>query len=61
MTRIITFQEDEEIIKLVDQVVEAQGTDRSAFIRDAIRRVLADLSYLPVDTKKALGMEAKAK
>lgn len=56
-TKFIGFREDIEIIKMVDEVAEARGQDRSAFIRGAIRRVLADLSFLPENSKKALGLK----
>ncbi|NVM24017.1 MAG: hypothetical protein HWN68_19840 [Desulfobacterales bacterium] len=56
-TKFIGFREDIEIIKMVDEVAEARGQDRSSFIRGAIRRVLADLSFLPENSKKALGLK----
>jgi uncharacterized protein (DUF1778 family) len=42
--------------KLLDKVCAARGEDISDFLRRAIRKELASLSFLPEDEKKALGM-----
>ncbi|MCJ7634420.1 hypothetical protein MUP77_18765 [Candidatus Bathyarchaeota archaeon] len=42
--------------KLLDEVVKARGEDLSDFVRRAIKKELAGLSYYPDDTKKALGI-----
>jgi len=43
---------------LVDKICEARGEDLSDFVRRAIRKELASLSFLPAEEKKALGVEA---
>jgi hypothetical protein len=43
--------------ELIDQVCEARGEDISSFVRRAVRRELASLSFYPDDVKKALGLE----
>lgn len=56
----MAFRDEEEIINLIDDVVADKGIDRSDFIREAIRKRLADLSFFSEKTKKALGVrEAK--
>ena len=45
--------------ELLDEVSKARGEDISDFVRRAIRRELASLSYYPEETKKALGMPSK--
>ena len=42
--------------KLLEKVCEARGEDISDFIRRAIRKELASLSFYPEDVKKALGI-----
>ncbi|MBS7620075.1 hypothetical protein KEJ21_05465 [Candidatus Bathyarchaeota archaeon] len=42
--------------RLLESVCEARGEDLSDFVRKAIRKELAGLSYYPDDTKKALGI-----
>lgn len=42
--------------KLLDKVCKFRGEDLSDFVRRAIRKELAALSFLPVDEKKALGV-----
>lgn len=41
---------------LLDKVCEARGEDISDFVRRAIKKEFASLSYYSDDTKKALGM-----
>jgi post-segregation antitoxin (ccd killing protein) len=48
---------DYELLKRVSQ---ARGIDISAFVREAIRREFARLSYLNDETKKAFGLEANS-
>ncbi len=43
--------------KLLDQVCKARGEDLSDFIRRAIRKELAGLSFYSAETKKALGIK----
>ena len=42
--------------ELLDKVSEARGEDLSDFVRRAIKKELASLSYYPDETKKALGI-----
>jgi len=42
--------------ELLDRVCEARGEDLSDFVRLAIKKELASLSYYPAETKKALGI-----
>ena len=42
---------------LLDKVCKARGEDLSDFVRRAIRKELAALSFFDDDTKKALGVE----
>jgi Protein of unknown function (DUF1778) len=42
--------------ELLDRVSEARGEDLSDFVRRAIKKELASLSYYPAETKKALGL-----
>ena len=51
----MAFREEHEIIDLVDHVVADKGIDRSDFIREAVRKRLAELSFFSEQTKKALG------
>lgn len=49
-------QEDRE---LLDRVCIARGEDLSDFVRRAIRKELAALSFFTSETKKALGMKGE--
>lgn len=42
--------------ELLERVCEARGEDLSDFVRRAIKRELASLSYYSDETKKALGV-----
>jgi thymidylate synthase ThyX len=46
----------EKINELLEHVVLARGEDKSSFIRRSIYTELARLSFLPEETKKALGI-----
>jgi metal-responsive CopG/Arc/MetJ family transcriptional regulator len=54
--KYVAFRDEQEIINLIDAVVADKGIDRSDFIREAIRKRLADLSFFSEKTKKALGV-----
>lgn len=43
--------------ELLEKVCKARGEDLSSFIRRAIRKELASLSFYSEDVKKALGVE----
>lgn len=44
---------------LLSKVCRARGEDLSDFVRRAIRKELAALSFLPDEDKKALGIEVE--
>lgn len=46
--------------ELLERVCKARGEDISDFIRRAVRKELASLSYYPDETKKALGISVPA-
>jgi uncharacterized protein (DUF1778 family) len=45
-----------EDVELLKKVSKARGEDLSDFVRRAVYKELADLSFLPEDQKKALGI-----
>ena len=55
--KYIAFRDETTIIELIDKIARERGIDRSDFIREAIRRRLADLSFFNEETKKALGIK----
>lgn len=57
LKKFVAFREKIEIVNLLDQVVASKGIDRSDFIREAVRKRLADLSFLSPIDKKALGVK----
>jgi len=46
----------QELYSLLSRVAESRGEDVSDFVRRAVYKELAGLSYLPEDQKKALGI-----
>ena len=54
--KYVAFKDEEEIIELIDYVVAVKGINRSGFIREAIRKRLAELNFFSEETKKALGV-----
>lgn len=48
-------------IDLLRKVTKARGEDLSSFVRRAVYKELADLSYLSEEQKKALGIKDKEK
>jgi len=60
MTNKIVFARmDEETVALVKNVSDSRGENLSTFVRRAVLRELARLSYLTKEKKKALEMTAK--
>jgi hypothetical protein len=53
----ITVRMKQKDRKLLEKVCDARGEDLSHFIRRAIRKELASLSFYPEETEKALGLE----
>lgn len=43
-------------VELLKRVARARGEDLSDFVRRAVYKELADLSFLPEEQKKALGV-----
>lgn len=43
----VSFDEDIDIMRRVDEIAEAEGTSRAAIIRRAIRRMLLSLTTVP--------------
>ena len=54
--KMIGVRMPSEHIVLLKKVCKARGEDLSDFVRRAIYRELADLSFLPEEHKKALGL-----
>ncbi len=55
MTKSIIFARmDEKEVQLIKKVAKARGEDLSDFVRRAVKRELARLSYLTDEEKKAL-------
>jgi antitoxin component of RelBE/YafQ-DinJ toxin-antitoxin module len=46
-----------ELKELVQAVCKCRGEDVSDFVRRAVRKELASLGYMPLETEKALGIE----
>jgi uncharacterized protein (DUF1778 family) len=57
INKAILVRLDEETYQLLKKVVEARGEKMSTFIRRAVLRELARLSFLPEDEKKALAID----
>lgn len=43
----VSFDEDIDIMRRVDEIAESEGTSRAAIIRRAIRRMLLSLPTVP--------------
>jgi len=46
-----------EDVKLLRNICRARGEDLSDFVRRAVRKELARLSFLTIEEKKALGID----
>ena len=55
--QIVGFWETTEMVNLMDDVSKRCGTNRSSFIRETLRRRLAELSFLTEEDKKSLGID----
>jgi metal-responsive CopG/Arc/MetJ family transcriptional regulator len=55
-TELVNVREDKRILELVDQVVEARGSDRSTVYREAIRHFLAAKGLLDKENLRILGI-----
>jgi hypothetical protein len=47
----VVFREEKKLVNLIDKIVEQKGTDRSDFIREAIRNHLSELGFFQVTIK----------
>jgi len=56
---VIGVRINQETRDLLDKVCKARGEDLSDFVRRSVLKELAELSFLPDDQKKALGVEVK--
>lgn len=55
MADILSFQVDDRTAKLLRSVCQDRGEGLSSFLRRAVRRELASLSFLTAREKKSLG------
>lgn len=53
---VISITIDEETLVFVNQIISDKKTNRSAWIREAVREKLARMSYFPDEVKKSLGV-----
>jgi len=60
-TAWVTVRFERRIVRLVDKVSATRGEDRSSFVRMAVKRALASLSYLEAEEKKAIGIKEAAR
>ena len=51
----VVFREEAKLVSIIDNVVECKGIDRSDFIREAIRKRLAELGFLSEKQRRVLG------
>lgn len=54
--KILFARTEESILQLVKKICRARGETLSDFVRRAVRRELARMSYLSDEEKKALGI-----
>ncbi len=54
--QVIGFRVKKEDKELLEKVCDARGEDLSDFVRRALKKELASLSYYNEETKKALGV-----
>jgi uncharacterized protein (DUF1778 family) len=60
MTNSVVFARmSMEEVKLVKQVAKARGEDLSDFVRRAVYKELASLSFLSAEQQKALGIKTE--
>ncbi len=52
----VVFREERKLVSVIDRIALNKGINRSDFIREAIRKRLAEIGFLSDDSKKALGM-----
>ncbi|MCP8321732.1 MAG: hypothetical protein H3Z52_12460 [archaeon] len=59
MNQSIGFKLEAKDRELIEKVCRARGENISSFVRRAVRRELAGLSFYPNETMKALGLIAE--
>lgn len=57
MLQSTSVKMERKLIQLLDKICKLRGETRTSFIRRAVLRELANLSYLDDKSKKALGVE----
>jgi hypothetical protein len=57
----IGFKVSQQDRELLDKVCEARGEQISDFVRRAVKKELASLSFYDKETKKALGVSKEAR
>jgi hypothetical protein len=53
--RWVVFREEKAFVSIIDKVADVKGINRSDFIREAIRKHLAELGFLSEKQKRVLG------
>ena len=53
--RWVVFREERAFVNIIDKVAEVKGVNRSDFIREAIRKRLAELGFLSEKQRRVLG------
>ena len=57
----VSFRLDKEIKELAMKIAERQGMNLSNWLRHLVMKELAELSFLPEENKKALGIRGVKK
>lgn len=59
LERVVGARVTDDLYSMLTKVCTNRGEDVSDFVRRAILKELAELSFLPSEQKKALGVAAK--
>lgn len=59
LEKVVGVRVTNKLYELIAKVCENRGEDVSDFIRRSILKELAELSFLPTEQKKALGIAVK--
>jgi len=59
LEKIVSVRVTEQLHLLIGNICKNRGEDISDFVRRAVLKELAELSFLPSEQKKALGVAAK--
>jgi hypothetical protein len=60
LEKVVGVRVTKELYNMLGEVCTARGEDVADFIRRAILKELASLSFLPAEQKKALGIKPEA-